>query len=93
MKWSSMSELLRTDFECVFRILEKRFTILKVFNEMAKVYTIDNVFVTCGILYNILLEADGFLDVDLPDVPYSLQSKLKIDPRGDGMWMINSSGE
>jgi hypothetical protein len=74
MKWSGMLESVRKDIECVFGILKKRFTILKVFNRMTKVHNIDDVFVTCCILHNILLEADGFLDVDLPDVPFGLRS-------------------
>jgi hypothetical protein len=76
--------------ECVFGILKKRFVILKAFNRMAKVQNIDDVFVTCCILHNILLEADGFLDIDLPDVAFGLRNKLKSDARGDGMWITTT---
>ena len=72
MKWSCMLELVRKDIEYVFGILKKRFVILKAFNQMLKVQNIDNVFVTCCILHNILLEADGYLKIDLPDIPYGL---------------------
>jgi hypothetical protein len=65
--------------ECVFGILKKRFVILKAFNQMAKVQNIDNVFVSCCFLHNILLEADGFLDIDLPDVAFGLRNKLKSE--------------
>ena len=90
MKWSGMLESVRKDIECVFGILKKRFVILKAFNRMAKVQNIDDVFVTCCILHNILLEADGFLDIDLPDVAFGLRNKLKSDPRGDGMWITTT---
>ena len=58
---------------------------------MTTVHNNDNVFATCCILHNICLEADGFLDIDLPDVPFGLRSKLKFDPRGDGMWIASTS--
>ena len=87
MIWSAMLESVRKDIECVFGILKKRFYVLKAFNRMSNVRNIDDVFVTCCILHNILLEDDGFLDVDLPDLPYGLRSRLKIEPRGDGLWM------
>ena len=81
---------MRKDIECVFVILKKQFVILKAFNRMSKVQNIDDVFVTCCILHNILLEADGYLKIDLPDIPYGLRNKLKIDPRGDGIWITNA---
>ena len=35
---------------------------------------------------------DSYLKIDLPDIPYGLQSKLKIDPRGDGIWILTNAG-
>jgi hypothetical protein len=69
MKWSGMMESIRKDIECVSGSLKKQFSYLKQFNRMRKQVDIDNAFVTCCILHNIVLEDDGWLDNDLPHFP------------------------
>jgi hypothetical protein len=100
MKCSAMIESVRKDIEGCFGILKKRFAFLKVFNRMHNQMSIDHAFVTCCILHNILLRHDGFLDLDLPDLPNGVRERLKgrqrgegddlVDGRGDGMWTRGS---
>jgi hypothetical protein len=56
-KWSAMLESVRKDIEGVFGILKQRFHYLKQFNRMHSHKDIDNSFVTCCILHNMLLKA------------------------------------
>jgi hypothetical protein len=50
---------------------------------------IDNAFVMCCILHNIILEDDGWLDEDLPNFPNEVKERLgKVfceDPRGEAI--------
>ena len=90
MKWGCMVESIRKDIECVFGTLKKRFAYLKTFNKMRKQKDIDNAFVCCCILHNILLEDDGWLDDDLPNLQNGVKNRLaklfvNVDPRGDAM--------
>ena len=96
MKCAAMIESVRKDIECVFGILKKRFAFLKVFNRMHSQKLIDCAFVTCCIIHNILLRNDGFLDLDLPDLPNGVRARLKRnhnDDRGDGMWIRGCSDD
>jgi Plant transposon protein len=58
--WSKWVESVRKDVECVFGILKGRFRCLKlpIFYQTKSV--IDNMFFTCCILHNILLNVDGY---------------------------------
>lgn len=70
-EWSCFLESVRKDVECVFGDLKKRFRFLKAPINIQKKETIDNAFVTCCILHNMLLSIDGFADrwkVDSDDV-------------------------
>mmetsp|Transcript_5008 Transcript_5008/g.12125 ORF Transcript_5008/g.12125 Transcript_5008/m.12125 type:complete len:177 (-) Transcript_5008:45-575(-) len=80
--WSKMIESVRKDVECTFGCLKKRFLWLKHWNCASTHKQIDDVFTTCAILHNILLEEDGYLnyDEDLSSGnPFS-------EERGDGSW-------
>lgn len=58
--WSKWIESVRKDVECTFGILKGRFRCLKlpIFYQSKEV--IDNMFFTCCILHNILLNVDGY---------------------------------
>jgi len=59
----------RKDIECVFGALKKQFKILKTWSKFQKQEKIDNTFVTCCTLHNMLLTHDGFLDADRDITP------------------------
>lgn len=62
-------ESVRKDVECCFGALKKRFKCLKVWSELHSLGDIDNQFVVCCMLHNILLKYDGYEDEDYePDV-------------------------
>jgi hypothetical protein len=87
-KMSPIHGGVRKDIECAFGILKRRFKWLKSWNELSEVGDIANVFSTCCILHNILLEHDGYLREDIPDLPSSFKGKMKwkfYDERGDCM--------
>jgi hypothetical protein len=56
--YSKWLESTRKDVECTFGILKARFRILKNPIILNKQYEIDNMFVTCCIIHNMLLEYD-----------------------------------
>jgi hypothetical protein len=78
---------VRKDVECLFGILKQRFRWLKHWNELHEVSDVNNVFVTCCILHNILLQHDGYVDEDIKDLDDSFRGrmakKFKDDMRGD----------
>ena len=76
MKWSAKVESVRKDIEGVFGILKARFKFLKNFNSLKHHSSIDNAFVTCCILRNMLLESDGWLDPNLPPYPGGVEERL-----------------
>jgi hypothetical protein len=79
---------IRKDIECTFGAMKKRFKWLKNWNSLAYQANIDNVFTTCCILHNILLEHDGYLASDFALPKSGSLSKLVIPgDRGDGMQM------
>ena len=76
MKWSAKLESVRKDIEGVFGILKKRFRFLKNFNNLKHQSDIDNAFVTCCMLHNMLLEYDGWLAPDLAPYPGGVEARL-----------------
>ena len=77
-------------------MMKKRFAFLKVFNHMNRQQHIDNSFVTCCILHNILLKEDGYLSSDLPNYPSGVKARLnKIanDPWGVGLWIYDECND
>ena len=60
--WSKWIESVRKDVECTFGILKGRFRILKVPMPFHTKERVDNVFFTCCVLHNMLLEKDGKVD-------------------------------
>ena len=57
--WSKWVESVRKDVECCFGILKGRFRILRSGIVLQSQTAIDNVFFTCSIPHNRILEADG----------------------------------
>lgn len=57
--WSEWIESVRKDVECTFGILKARFRILRDGIQYHRAYDITNIFHTCCILHNMLLEYDG----------------------------------
>jgi hypothetical protein len=57
--WSEWVESVRKDVECTFGILKKRFTILKNPFQGHDLDLLDDVFVICCMLHNMLLIVDG----------------------------------
>ena len=76
MKWSAKLESVRKDIEGVFGILKKRFRFLKNFNNLFHQSDIDNAFVTCCMLHNMLLKYDGWLAPDLAQCPGGVEATL-----------------
>jgi hypothetical protein len=76
MLWSKNVESVRKDIEGVFGILKVRFRFLKNFNNLRRQSSIDDAFITCCILHNMMLEKDGFLNEDLPPYPGGLEESL-----------------
>jgi hypothetical protein len=76
MKRSGKVESVRKDIEGVFGILKARFKFLKNFNSLHKQSAVDNAFVMCCILHNMLLESDGWLDPNLPLFPGGVEERL-----------------
>ena len=76
MKFSKKLESVCKDIEGVFGILEVRFRFLKTFNLMRRQDSIDNAFITCCVLNNILLRHDGYLARDLTPYAGGLEESL-----------------
>ena len=57
--WSEWIESVRKDVECTFGILKQRFRILKNPFQYHDLDTMEDVFVVCGMIHNILLIVDG----------------------------------
>jgi hypothetical protein len=77
----------------VFGILKIRFRFLKNFNILRTQSSVDNAFVTCCILHNMILRSDGYLDKNLAPYPGGLKESLaKKFGRNrwnglDGLWI------
>jgi hypothetical protein len=63
LRWSRMAESLRKDIEQTFGILKGRFRILRTGILIEDETKIDDIFMTCCCLHNMLLDVDG-LDPD-----------------------------
>ena len=59
LRWSQWLESFRKDVECTFGILKGRFRILKTGIRVRGLDKVDNIFLTCCALHNMLLERDG----------------------------------
>jgi hypothetical protein len=59
-KWSALLESLGKDVECVFGIMKKRFYVLKHPSRFHKMEDIGNIFRTCCILHNMLIDWDVY---------------------------------
>jgi hypothetical protein len=67
----------RKDIECTFGVMKQRFKWLKTWNSLSKKEDIDNVFFTCCILHNILLQHDGYLDQLLAKKPGGIMADIQ----------------
>lgn len=67
-KWSKHVESMRKDIECVFGILKKRFLILKYPVRVIEPKKIEDIFVTCCVLHNLLHDFDGYDDWEKHDL-------------------------
>jgi len=76
LKFSKHVELIRKDIECTFGILKRRFHILKHWSQQKFQADIDNIFVACCILHNLILEEDGYLEDNLLLVPDELSGMM-----------------
>ena len=63
MELTKVIATVRKDIECVFGIMKKRFEWLKRWSTLRKQVSIDNAFITCCVLHNMILSYDGCLDV------------------------------
>ena len=82
--WSKHVELTRKDVECVFGILKKRFLFLKHPIRLHSPEQIQNAFVTCCVLHNILLNIDGYNDWELHDVEWDDEVEhTKLEKRAE----------
>lgn len=88
-KWAAMIESVRKDIEGVFGILKTRFTCLKHFSRLHSQRDINNCFVTCCSLHNMLLKHNGYLEPDLAPYPSGLTKVLRkmfANVTLDGLW-------
>ena len=67
-KWSKNVESVRKDVECVFGIMKKRFLILKHPIRLHNSQHVERVFVTCGVIHNMLMDHNGLDDVEEDEV-------------------------
>jgi hypothetical protein len=75
----------------VFGILKRRFRFFKNFINLRCQKSVDYCFVTCCILHNMLLKADGYLEENLTPFPGGLEKRLARKFRKqlewiDGFW-------
>jgi len=59
IRWSEWLESMRKDVECTFGILKGRWRILKTGIRLHSTESVDNIWLTCCALHNMLLEIDG----------------------------------
>ena len=85
-KWCGLIESIRKDIEGTYGMLKKRFAFLKYANRLHCQSDIDNAFVVCCILHNMLLKDNGFLDLELPLIQNGLTAKIrKLASACDGL--------
>ncbi len=67
-----MSESIRKDSECTFGIEKKRFICLRLPFLIYKKNNVGNVFRTCAILHNMVLQYDGLVTIGEFDEDYNV---------------------
>jgi hypothetical protein len=78
--WQKRMESVRKDIECVFGRLKKRFQILKNAIVYHKKHEVDNVFITCCILYNMLHVWDGLGEwISNADLAENMANELDVN--------------
>ncbi len=77
IRWSKWLESMRKDVECTFGILKGRWRILKSGIRIQGVDAVDNIWLTCCVLHNWLLE------IDVLNAEWSEVSMPVIDWEGD----------
>jgi hypothetical protein len=79
LRWSKALESVRKDIECFFGILQGRFRILKLPLQYRQHHDIDNMFMTCCILHNIIHAFDGRSEWE-QDVDWAgVEGRLNLD--------------
>jgi hypothetical protein len=68
-KYGRVITAARKDIECTFGSLKQRSEFLKNWNNLRRKESIDDVFTTCCILHNLNLKKDGYLDLDVIEMP------------------------
>ena len=58
-RWSRWAESMRKDVECTYGILKGRWRILKTGIRVYSLESVDNIWLTCCALHNMLLHVDG----------------------------------
>ena len=82
--WRSKWESVRKDIECFFGRMKKRFRILKMAIELHKKHQVDNVFLTCVTLMNMLHLYDGLGDKELDgDIEGADEKYWSVKPHTD----------
>ena len=81
--WSTNLESCRKDVERAFGQLKKRFRVLKVPNHIEDCLIVNNMFITCCTLHNILLDCDepfknGDFVIQPNDKRYIMQGRRRI---------------
>ena len=56
--------------------MKQRFRWLKHWNKLHEVRDVNNVFVTCCILHNILLQHDGYVEANIVDAEDSFRGRM-----------------
>jgi len=95
LKFSKHVESIRKDIECTFGILKQHFHILKHWSQQKFQANIDNIFVACCILHNLILEEDGYLEDNLLLIPDKLSGVMAsichkmyaTMTSGEGLWI------
>lgn len=89
---SKVIATVRKDIECVFGSMKKRFEWLKGWSTVLKQQSMDNAFVTCCMLHNLLLSHDGLVHVEGAALAPSTLALAAVADRNtgcepDNMWV------
>ena len=68
---------VRKDVECTFGSMKSKFRSLKGWLSFKYIHEIQSHFVFCCIIHNIMLKANGYLDVDDYETPGGVMEKVK----------------
>lgn len=69
-QYGRVSESMRKDSECAYGIVKKRHRILRVPVQIMKQKRVENIFCTCAILHNMLMQYDGLDTIGELDSDY-----------------------